>query len=483
VNLTRLSHASYTGFEYALTLIIRVNIKGQCMKSIFRRVLSILILSFSLLSWASTTAAYSIEFRPDSVIQPLSAPIEVSIPSTTFELSSGVSKQAGIGTVTLIDTSNNSGGTASASIVYYQFSINENIFIIGDLLIPTGLVQAVTYNTQANGDCSFSGAASNSRELDLGDMFGPSTSAMLNVTFLGFGPYDWTCDGSPVSLSLAANFLLTVTSSADSDNDGIFDSDEVVIGTDPNNDDTDDDGILDGNEVSGSCPSGTVVTDPLNADTDGDGLLDGTECGLIGPQGDDTDPSVFIADTDSLTTTNPADDDSDDDGLLDGSEDTNSNGAVDAGETDPSNLDSDDDGIQDGTESGLSAPQGYDTDTGIFIADSDPTTVTDTDNDDTDSDGLLDGEEDLNKNGMLDPGETDPLTPETPPPPPSISCLDATSVLISDTRQYQKSNRILKRKCGQRMTDECLAVFQAQEQAFVLLSMQQESVQQACYPQ
>ena len=65
----------------------------------------------------------------------------------------------------------------------------------------------------------------------------------------------------------------------DSDNDGLPDSQEIAIGTDPNNPDTDGDGLSDGDEVA-------LGTDPNNPDTDGDGLSDGEEL-LLG-----TDPLV-----------------------------------------------------------------------------------------------------------------------------------------------------------------------------------------------
>ena len=57
----------------------------------------------------------------------------------------------------------------------------------------------------------------------------------------------------------------------DSDGDGLIDSLEVQIGTDPYDPDTDKDGLSDGEEVN------TQKTDPLNPDTDWDGLKDGAE--------------------------------------------------------------------------------------------------------------------------------------------------------------------------------------------------------------
>lgn len=122
--------------------------------------------------------------------------------------------------------------------------------------------------------------------------------------------------------------------------------------TDPNDDDTDDDGLMDGTEddnangrqdgeLGGTGTDGRGETDPNDADSDGDGLQDGTELGLIGPEGTGTDPLVFVADTDPLSTTDPMDVDTDDGSVSDGVEDTDKNGRVDSGERDP-NVGADD---------------------------------------------------------------------------------------------------------------------------------------------
>ena len=79
-----------------------------------------------------------------------------------------------------------------------------------------------------------------------------------------------------------------------------------------------------------------------------------------------------------------------------------------SGETDPLLIDSDGDGCQDGTESGLASPQGAGTDPGVFQPDLDPGTITSALDLDSDNDGIDDGVEDLNCNGRVDPGETDP---------------------------------------------------------------------------
>lgn len=107
--------------------------------------------------------------------------------------------------------------------------------------------------------------------------------------------------------------------------------------------------------------------------------------------------------------TDSHDTDTDDDGIPDGVEDANQNGKVDYGETNPCKIDTDGDGIQDGTESGLTvADVGLDTNLAFFVPDADPSTKTNPIKLDTDGDGISDGDEDLNKNGRVDPGETDP---------------------------------------------------------------------------
>ena len=131
----------------------------------------------------------------------------------------------------------------------------------------------------------------------------------------------------------------------------------------------------------------SLIGMPL-ADSDGDGLFDYLE---------------------DQYCTDPNDADTDDDGILDGVEDANHNGVVDIAETDPCNVDTDGDGIQDGTELGYTLEDiGSDTDINIFQPDLDPSTTTDPLNVDTDGDGLNDGAEDLNHNGQVDEGETDP---------------------------------------------------------------------------
>jgi hypothetical protein len=175
---------------------------------------------------------------------------------------------------------------------------------------------------------------------------------------------------------LTSNGIVLVAIGLDSDHDGLLDTQEVMLGTDPSDPDSDDDLILDGIEVN---VTKTVATD---ADTD-------------------------------------------DDGLLDSSEDADQNGMVAGSETDARKADTDGDGIQDGTEEGLDAPEptandpdGSDTNGAVFVPDADPTTTTNPRNADTDGGGVADGLEDLNHNGLLEAGETDPNDPSDDPGPP-----------------------------------------------------------------
>jgi TolB protein len=155
----------------------------------------------------------------------------------------------------------------------------------------------------------------------------------------------------------------------DTDGDGLTDTEESSLGTDPLVADSDLDELLDGEEVE------TYQTDPLLADTDADGLPDGEEV-----QDHETDPR------------NP---DTDADLLNDGDEIER--------DTDPQVADSDQDGLGDGVEVNIG---------------SDPRQQ------DSDRDGLLDGQEnqtcprpltpDSDSDGIIDGTDRDPCNPANP---------------------------------------------------------------------
>ncbi|PTL81778.1 adventurous gliding motility lipoprotein CglD [Vitiosangium sp. GDMCC 1.1324] len=182
--------------------------------------------------------------------------------------------------------------------------------------------------------------------------------------------------------------------------------------------DSDCDGLTDAEEWGNVYP-GDKKTDPSRWDSDGDGLRDGLEAGRTSTVNKNPECTrLFLADADPSSRTNPGVADTDGDGLKDGEEDRNHNGRVDPGETDPANQDTDGDGLLDGEEDtnrnsqvdpGETDPRKRDTD-GDGLSDGIELKVTHTDplNADTDGDSCRDGAEDLNGNGVKNPGETDP---------------------------------------------------------------------------
>ena len=170
-------------------------------------------------------------------------------------------------------------------------------------------------------------------------------------------------------------------------------------------------------------------TDPTNKDSDNDRVLDGAE--------DWNWDGTRIHKDEQFAETDPNLADSDKDGLADGDEDRNGNSIIDEGETsplltdtdhdgvpdaqevksgaNPTHCDSDDDGLPDGIENNIAninaptgcpgAPAGGTNFANPFVLNSSKV--------DSDSDGLKDGDEDKNHNGWLDPGESDPTTPDT----------------------------------------------------------------------
>lgn len=183
------------------------------------------------------------------------------------------------------------------------------------------------------------------------------------------------------SFSLGVQFYLFGHS--DRDGDGLTDTYEESIGTDPLNPDTDGDGLSDSDELN------IYHTDPLKTDSDDDRLTDMEEVAKK------TDPSKPDTDGDGLTEgeefahgTDPFDPDTDKDGLTDGEE-------VHTWHSDPLRNDSDSDGLSDIAEVRVhhSDPRSQDTD-GDGLDDrleielgTDPTVA------DSDGDGLTDGDE------------------------------------------------------------------------------------------
>ncbi|MBI5473334.1 MAG: OmpA family protein [Ignavibacteriae bacterium] len=188
------------------------------------------------------------------------------------------------------------------------------------------------------------------------------------------------------SVKAGINFYIGASDMDDADEDGLTDTQEQRLTTDPNSPDTDRDGIKDGEEVrryktdplrtdtdeDGISDGDEILkyrTDPNQTDTDGDGLSDGVEVNKYG-----TDPLKLDTDGDTLTdgdevlkyNTEPLKADSDGDGLSDWDEvksyrcdpnkgDTDGDGLFDGDEvrkhkTDPSRADTDNGGTADGAE-------------------------------------------------------------------------------------------------------------------------------------
>lgn len=161
--------------------------------------------------------------------------------------------------------------------------------------------------------------------------------------------------------SAASNSATPVSS--DPDHDGLSNTVEAALGTDPDDADTDDDGLGDGSEHNGftmtrsvtGCdrlrrPIGLVRTDPLEVDTDRDGLRDGLEVrGMKVRQRVVTgkDRSYVLR----LLRSDPSRRDTDGDGVPDKVEDTGSaNKKFGAARTDPASCHTDLDRRSDGYE-------------------------------------------------------------------------------------------------------------------------------------
>ena len=190
--------------------------------------------------------------------------------------------------------------------------------------------------------------------------------------------------GNVSALSTSDSALINI----DEDFDGVLNSQEVALGTDPQVADTDQDGIPDGIEVvNPSAPQDSDndgVIDALDPDDDNDGLPTRLEDRGV----DDNDPSTNASDADNDGIPDYLDLDSDGDGLADaleqGSdlEDRDNDGIVNA-------LDADDDGVA-GTDSGKTDADQDGVIDSVSIRDSDQDGTADYLDLDSDNDGLAD---------------------------------------------------------------------------------------------
>ncbi len=205
---------------------------------------------------------------------------------------------------------------------------------------------------------------------------------------------DGLCDGSLRAAPILDDEGAVVCGGGeDLDGDGELDPGE----TDPLEPDSDGDGICDGDRDDVGCRAGEDLdldgerdpgeTDPALADSDGDGLSDDTES---------QDGPLCLGDPSSNPCPDPT--------LFD-----TANGCLEAGPgcIADGDRDQDADGVTDAVELGVARPGGF---TGVFDPDSD---------DDGLCDGAGDGDEtcvageDLDGDGVLDEGESDPLLADT----------------------------------------------------------------------
>ncbi len=216
----------------------------------------------------------------------------------------------------------------------------------------------------------------------------------------------------------------------DSDNDGLTDAEEAIIGTDPNDADSDGDGVPDAVEV-GSDPANPVDTDSdgtpnaLDVDDDGDGTLTAAEDTDADGDGN---PATAPADTDGDGVPDYLDDNSADGPLADPDGDGLTNAEETSAGTDPNDADSDGDGVPDAVEVGSDPANPVDTDSdgtpnALDVDDDGDGTLTaaeDTDADgdgnpstapaDTDGDGVPDYLDDNSADGPLADPDGDGLT-------------------------------------------------------------------------
>jgi len=206
---------------------------------------------------------------------------------------------------------------------------------------------------------------------------------VLFACFFAFFPRRGVQEAASATQTAAANQTqAAISGQEDSDGDGLTNSEEAQIGTDPLNPDTDGDGLGDGEEVK------TYATNPLVPDTDSDGLGDGEEVHQrrTDPLNPDTDADQLIDGDEITRNTDPLNPDTDADLLNDGDE-------VGRG-TDPLNPDTDGDGLNDGTEVSIGTdPLKPDTDNDLLMDGQENQNCPHPLNPDTDGDGIIDGQD------------------------------------------------------------------------------------------
>lgn len=135
-----------------------------------------------------------------------------------------------------------------------------------------------------------------------------------NISATQTAAYSTTAVIAATQTSSANQTEAAASGQKDTDGDGLIDSEEIRLGTDPNNPDTDRDELWDGREVT------ELRTNPLNPDSDSDRSLDGEEVlrRSTDPLNPDTDNDGLLDGQETPPCPNPLDPDSDRDGIKDG---------------------------------------------------------------------------------------------------------------------------------------------------------------------
>lgn len=199
-------------------------------------------------------------------------------------------------------------------------------------------------------------------QLNANALFAQALQPGVNTLYLTLTDWGgWVGFNYRIDMSVEADDDFVLGEAGDSDVDGLTDTEEGAIGTDPNNPDTDGDGVNDGDEVA----AGTNPIAPPDLDADDDGLTDSQEAELgTNPDNPDTDNDGLTDSQEVALGTNPLSADTDGDGVSDGAEntagtnplvaDTDGDGLSDGAEasrgTNPLVTDSDGDGLTDGSE-------------------------------------------------------------------------------------------------------------------------------------
>jgi LmbE family N-acetylglucosaminyl deacetylase/regulation of enolase protein 1 (concanavalin A-like superfamily) len=176
----------------------------------------------------------------------------------------GMSETAYIG---LALAANNTG--TQSTMVFSQFSLDQAPVVAitapqSTIILGDSLLLSATASDREDGDvvASINWSDDVSAETAMGGSY--------NFTPVALGTYTVTA-AVVDSFGHAGSDTVVVLVDADDDGDGLANTVEIGLGTDPQLADTDSDGLSDGQEVN------QYLTDPLVADTDGDGMPDGYE--------------------------------------------------------------------------------------------------------------------------------------------------------------------------------------------------------------